>query len=68
MDQLIDLVSQKSGISKAQAKTAVETVVNFLKTKLPEPLAGRLDAIFEGADNLDLDKGMDMSTGLFGKK
>ena len=44
MDELIKLVSSKAGIQEAQAKTAVETVVKFLKDKLPAPIAGRLDA------------------------
>ena len=34
MDELVKLVSQKTGISEQQAKAAVETVLNFLKQKL----------------------------------
>ena len=77
MDELIKLVSQKTGIPQATAKTAVETVVGYLKDKLPDPLAGQLDNLLEGGDvgNLldniddlgdigDLAKGLG---GLFGK-
>jgi hypothetical protein len=63
MDELIKLVVAKAGISEAQAKTAVETVVNFLKQKLPAPLASQLDGVLAG--------GMpDLGAlgGLFGKK
>ena len=48
MDELVKLVSEKVGINEEQAKQAVETVVGFLKEKLPEPLAGQLDAVLEG--------------------
>ena len=48
MDELIKLVSQKAKIPEATAKVAVETVVKFLKEKLPAPIAGQLDAILKG--------------------
>jgi uncharacterized protein (DUF2267 family) len=48
MDELVKMVSGKVGIPEAQAKQAVEIVVNFLKDKLPEPIAGQVDAALEG--------------------
>jgi uncharacterized protein (DUF2267 family) len=48
MEELIKMVVKKVGISEAQAKQAVETVLGFLKDKLPEPIAGQLDAVLEG--------------------
>ena len=48
MDEIVDLVVKKTGISEAQAKVAVETVVNFLKDKLPGPLAGQIDGLIGG--------------------
>lgn len=48
MDELVKLVANKVGISEAQAKQAVETVLGFLKDKLPEPIAGQLDAVLDG--------------------
>jgi uncharacterized protein (DUF2267 family) len=68
MDQIVDLVSEKAGISKDQAKTAVDTVLDFIKERLPAPLSGQLESLLEGADNMDLDKGKDLLGGLFGKK
>jgi uncharacterized protein (DUF2267 family) len=62
MDELVKLVSQKAGISEAQARTAVTTVVNFLKEKLPAPLGGQLEALLSSG-GLPKDLG-----GLFGKK
>ena len=48
MDQLIELVSDKAGISEDQAEKAVDTVVGFLKEQLPEPFAGQIDAVIKG--------------------
>jgi hypothetical protein len=44
MQELIKLVSQKVGISEDQAKMAIDTVLGFLKQKLPAPIAGQIDA------------------------
>jgi uncharacterized protein (DUF2267 family) len=43
MDKLINLVAEKTGIGADKARTAVETVVGFLKDRLPGPLANKLD-------------------------
>ncbi len=66
MDELVNLVSEKTGLSKAQSETAVKTVIEFLKDKLPGPIAGQIDNVLEG-DTLsdDLAKGLG---GIFGKK
>jgi hypothetical protein len=69
MDKLVSLVAEKVGISEDMARTAVETVVNFLKDKLPAPVAGQIDRVLEGDDLAgkagDIAKGLG---GLFGKK
>ena len=49
MEELIKQVAQRTGISEAQAQTAVTTVLGFLKGRLPEPLAGQLDGLLGGA-------------------
>jgi hypothetical protein len=49
MDELVNLVTQKAGISQDQAQKAVTAVIGFLKQKLPGPLAGELDKIAGGA-------------------
>jgi len=48
MDELIKLVAKKAGIPEAQAKTAVNTVITFLKERLPAPIAAQIDAILAG--------------------
>ena len=48
MEELIKQVSSKSGISEAQAREAVNTVLGFLKDRLPEPLAGQVENVVAG--------------------
>ena len=69
MDELIKLVSKKTGISEAMAKTAVETVLGFLKDRLPDPIAGQIDAVVGGGGGLGLAGNVAGALGgLFGKK
>jgi hypothetical protein len=69
MDELINLVSEKAGISESQAKTAVTTVVDYLKDKLPSPIDQQVDSVLAGGASggsaTDLTKGLG---GMFGKK
>ena len=68
MDELIKLVTKKVGIPERQAKQAVETVLGFLKEKLPAPIAGQIDGLLGGTGAKDaggLVKGLG---GLLGKK
>jgi uncharacterized protein (DUF2267 family) len=48
MDELINLVVQKTGISQDDARKAVEVIVSALKSKLPAPIASHLDAFLSG--------------------
>ena len=48
MEELIRQVSQRAGIDEGKARAAVETVVGFLKDKLPAPVAGQLDGVLGG--------------------
>ena len=41
MENIIKMVSEKTGISEAQAKTAVETIVAILKEKMPAGIEAR---------------------------
>ena len=45
MDELVKLVSEKTGLPEGQAKAAAEAVIGFLKEKLPAPIAGRIDDV-----------------------
>ncbi|MBL7201736.1 MAG: hypothetical protein ISS56_16470 [Anaerolineae bacterium] len=48
MDELVKLVSEKTGLSEQMARTAVETVLGFLKDKLPGPIAAQMDNVLSG--------------------
>ena len=48
MDELIKLVSKKTGLPEDKAKVAVQVVVDFLKKKLPAPVAGQIDSVLKG--------------------
>jgi hypothetical protein len=48
MEELIKQVTAKTGISQDQARSAVTTVLGFLKDKLPAPIAGQLDNVVGG--------------------
>jgi hypothetical protein len=66
MQELVDLIVKKTGIPAATAQTVVNMVVDYLKKKLPAPLAGQIDGLLSNAGAV---KGAeDMLGGLFGKK
>jgi hypothetical protein len=59
MDELVKLVSKKTGLSEAQSKQAVETVIGYLKSKLPAPVASQIDGILGGKSQVaDVAKGL----------
>ena len=51
MENLIKMVSEKTGISDSQAKVAVETVVSFLKDKMPAGIGGQVESFIKGGTN-----------------
>jgi len=65
--QIVQLIQERTGISEQQAKSALDTVVGFLKEKLPPPIASQIDAVLRGdMSNLGgLAQGLG---GLFGDK
>jgi len=67
MDELVNLVSQKAGITQDQARTAVTVVLDFLKQKLPQPVAGQVDAFMSGQGGSAGGIGSAVE-GMFGKK
>lgn len=50
MEEVIKLVAEKAGISMEQAKSAVETVVGFVKGKLPPGIADKLEDVISGKE------------------
>lgn len=54
MDELVKLVSEKTGLDKEMSETVVKLVLDFVKEKLPAPVAGQLDAVLEGGSAADM--------------
>lgn len=48
MDELVNVVVQKTGMSQEDAQKAVLAVIDFLKSRLPAPIAGHLDSFLSG--------------------
>lgn len=66
MDELVKKVSEKTGLPESQAKQAAEAVLEFLKEKLPAPLAAQLDKVVENPAVANQAAGL--LDNLFGKK
>ena len=59
MDELVKVVSKKTGLSEDQSRAAAQAVIDYLKQKLPGPVAGQLDAVLKGGGGLgDAAKGL----------
>jgi hypothetical protein len=68
MDELIKRITEKTGISEDQARSAISTVSGFLKEKLPAPIAGQIDNVLGGGSGTS-DKLGDLASkagGMFG--
>jgi hypothetical protein len=69
MDDLIKLICQRTGISEQQAKGAADTVIAFLKEKLPAPIAGQIDGVLANPNlGKQASDALGSLGGLFGKK
>ena len=66
-NDLVKLVSSKTGLNEEMATLAVDTVIGFLKQKLPPELSGQLDSLLSGQESSSSGI-MDAVKGLFGKK
>jgi hypothetical protein len=71
MNELVQMVQQKTGLSQDMAQKVVDTVVGYLKTKLPAPLSSGLDELMgagAGSDaSGDAAGATDEAGGLMGK-
>jgi hypothetical protein len=69
MEALVNLVSEKTGISPEIAQKAVDVTLNFLKDKLPAPIAGQIDGLLSGEEGGGVMGGLSKGLGgLMGKE
>jgi len=62
MDELVKLVSGKTGLSEEMSETAVKLVLEYVKKKLPASVAAQVDVVLGAGSTAD------MLGGLFGGK
>lgn len=53
MDELVKLVSEKTGLSKEMSEEAVNIVLDYIKKKLPKPVAAQVDAVLGAGSAAD---------------
>lgn len=49
MDDLVAQLTKQAGLSEVVAKQVIQMVIDFIKSKLPEPIAKQLDGWIAGA-------------------
>lgn len=47
--ELVRMVAEKTGISEDKARTAAETVIGYLKGKMPASVSSQLDNVASGS-------------------
>jgi hypothetical protein len=52
MDEIIKRITETTGISEDQARSAVNIVAGFLKQKLPAPIAGQVENVLSGGGGM----------------
>lgn len=48
MEAMIKAIADKTGVDPAMVAKVVPSVLEFIKDKLPEPLASQLDGLIDG--------------------
>ncbi len=68
MNELVDMIVKKTGVPAATATTIVNTVIDFLKQKLPTPIASQIDGLMSNDAGAQKAEGMISDlTSKFGK-
>jgi hypothetical protein len=67
MDELVQEVSSKTGLSADQARAAATVTLDFVKGRLPGPVAGQIDGLLGGGAGGSSTGGMmDQAKGMMG--
>lgn len=54
MQDLVKLLTEKTGISEETAKMAIQVVAGFTKEKLPDPVGGMVQTFLQTGDMPDM--------------
>jgi uncharacterized protein (DUF2267 family) len=65
MNELVNMVAKKTGLSPEMAKTAVTVVLDFVRKKLPAPIASQIDTVLGAGPTTGVAGAI---SGLFGRK
>ena len=65
MNELIEQLKSRAGLDEDKARSAAQTAVDFLKQRLPAPIASQLDSILAGGGVQGIEEQLG---GLLGKK
>ena len=69
MDELAKVIAERTGLPADQALSAAQTAVDFIKSRLPESMAGYVDtALGSGMVDDVANQAGNLLGGLFGKK
>lgn len=67
-DELISMIRERTGLDEAIATQVADAVFEFLKARLPEPIAGLLDGDVDASAAGGLLGNLGNLGGLFGKR
>jgi hypothetical protein len=69
MEEIVKVVVEKTGMPADQVRPVVQIVINELKQRLPEPIAGQVDTLLSNpAAGSVIGQAGDLLGGLFAKK
>jgi hypothetical protein len=68
MDQIVNQIAEQTGISKDQARQAVQMVMGVLQDRLPAPIAAQIQGVLGGDTDGASQQIMGSIGGMFGKK
>jgi hypothetical protein len=69
MDQLITMISERTGLPEAQARDVANMVINYIKGQLPPEIAAQVDLFTGGQASGDTaQQALGALGGLFGNK
>jgi uncharacterized protein (DUF2267 family) len=66
MNELIEQLKSRVGLDDMKANSAAQTVIDFLKQRLPAPIASQVESALSGGGTMEGMK--DTLGGVFGKR